>query len=379
MIGNFRNKRSFALSGTAERTVLAEICKESSASFPLLNIIASAEGPPDQEITLHRLFASMPDVRGAVSVALPLHFFEIVKISIPLMPEEAVGRALPYHLAKAVDKPLQDYIYDWQLNRVNKDGLEITAYLFPAATFNSLRTELASKQLELKYLEPDVFAAFAYLDLTGRLSSDDATLCTLVWPGNSSHAIFEKGQLKLVRSVPMNQPVRPYKTEQNEAVPAEQPDVALVSSASQTTPKSAARFFAAGVDNDSILAGFSLTARDDAQPVAPPMAMESADLDNSAGTNGPDHSRPDAPAADWSEYINRLGLEVIRTRDFYGLILKGSNIGHFFVGGGEEFLQELGEVTSSAMGMEPEELAGRELAQNQPPPLGAICIGTGVR
>jgi len=96
-----------------------------------------------------------------------------------------------------------------------------------------------------------------------------------------------------------------------------------------------------------------------------------------AGEN--DHASHLVPASDWPEYVSSLGLEIIRTKDFYGLILKGSNISHLFIGGGEEFLAELDGVTRPAMGVAPEELSLRKWSRDLPSPLEAICIGTGSR
>jgi hypothetical protein len=378
VIGRFRKKRSFAIVGTLERTILAEIRRETSAAEPALHLLAATEGAPDQKVTLNRLLATLPDMRGTVSVALPLYFFEVVTVTMPAIPEEAIGKTLPYHLAKALAKPLQDFIYDWQLNRRTKDSLEITAYLFPIATFNILRNELSRKQLELRYLEPDVFAVFAYLDLTGRLPVDQTTLCSLVWPGSTSHAIYEHGQLKMVRSVPIIQPATPFPaSREGSAAPGE--------SARETAPRAAeggntgrsADVFGNDADHTSILANFSLVTRRDEVATAPPVP----DFLASASPRQEDEgfSSRLAPAANWPEYINNLGLEIIRTTDFYGRILKGANISRFFLGGGEEFLLELASVTRPAMNLEPEELIIRRQTQDLPAPFEAICIGTGVR
>lgn len=376
MIRIGRKKRSFALSGTMERTILTEIIRETSTSEPTVQIIATAEGSPDQEVTIHRLLSSLPDVHGVVSVALPLHFFEIVSVSIPVMPEEAIGKALPYHLAKTLAKPLPDFIYDWQLNRRNKDNLEITACLFPAATFNTLRAELAHKQLEIKYLEPDVFAAFAYLDLTGRLPFDQTTLCTLIWPGYSSHAVYEKGKLKMLRSVPCAQPPSPYPAGQEIAGP-DGPEESPPAKSEKVSAGPGADIFGRDGDNNSIFADFSLSAVENEVLSTSPAAEFTAP--ESAREEEHGQSASSLPAADWHEYINNLGLEIIRTTDFYGLILKGSNIKHFFLGGGDEFNLELNSVTKSAIGLESERLYRHEWSQDMPAPLEAICIGTGAR
>ncbi|MDF1578200.1 MAG: hypothetical protein P1P81_07135 [Desulfobulbales bacterium] len=393
MIGGLRKKRCFAIAGTLERTILAEIGRGVSAAEPALHLLAATEGAPDQEITIHRLLSALPDLRGTVAVALPLCFFEILTLALPVMPEEAVGKALPYHLAKALAKPLPDFIYDWQLNRRNRDSLEITAFLFPTATFNILRNELARKQLELKYLEPDVFAAFAYLALTGRLPADQATLCSLIWSGATSHAIYEHGRLKLARSVSITQPAAAFtagpdqETPMGEtAAPADLAGGPLPSGMDLETPGRETVGEEAGPDEDifaddaddlAILADFSMSLREHEAASAPP-APDFSTPPESRNEEADSSSRPN-PSAAWPEYINSLGLEIIRTTDFYGRILKGSSIDHFFVGGGEEFLQELGSVTKPSMNLEPEELGIRKQLRDLPSLLEAICIGTGVR
>jgi hypothetical protein len=377
VIRNFRKTRSFAIAGTLARTVLAEIRRETSGAEPALHLLAATEGAPDQQVTINRLLSALPDMRGTVSVALPLHFFETVTVSMPAIPEEAIGKALPYHLAKTMAKPLQEFIYDWQLNRRTKDSLEITAYLFPIATFNILRNELSRKQLELKYLEPDVFAAFAYLDLTGRLPADQTTLCSLVWPGATSHAIYENGQLKLVRSVPIIQPATPFSSGQEGSAAPRGAGQPSTSEGEGKNGRPDDDFFGNDADHTSILANFSLATRMDENATTFPAPDFFAQAGPGDGDGG-GASLP-APAANWPEYINNLGLEIIRTTDFYGRILKGANISHFFLGGGEEFLLELGSVTRPAMNLEPEELTIRRRLRALASPLEAICVGTGAR
>ena len=371
---DWRKKRVFALSGSSEQTILAEISRLKGAASPTLKIISATEGPPDQELTIQRLLASVQNLRGTVSVTLPLYYFQTVTLSIPIIPEEAVSKALPYHLAKNLDKPLQDFIFDWQITRRHADHLEITAYLFPAEVYRTLRQELARKQLELKYLEPDVFAAFAYLEATGRLPEDQTILCSLIWPGSSSHAIYEQGQLKLVRSVPLSQPEVSFAA-RGETPAAAPPEVSPGGGGEGMGGPTGDESFLA-TDDSSILDDFALSAVNRVE-----FAQGVSNLSSENDQHGafPASGGPLGRAADWPEYINSLGLEIIRSRDFYGLILKGSGLSHLFVGGGEEFLTELGEVTKSAMNLEPEELLVGPPSPGLHTPLIAICLGTGIR
>ena len=376
MLSNFRQQRSFAISGTLEQTILSEISLRTSASKPAVQIIASVEGSPDQETTIHRLLSSLPNIEGNVSVALPLHFFEIVMVSLPVMPKGAISKALPYHLAKIIDKPLQDFIYDWLLTRQKKDTMEISVYLFPVVTSNTLFNELSKKKLKLIRLEPDVVAAFAYLTLTRRLPVDKTTICTLVWPTHSSHAIYENDQLQMVRSVAFNQPDTPYRAKQEDT--ADPPPNA---EATQPEPESEAKsstndVFMSSHDSTTVLTDFSLSTRaDEPSPAAPPTPEFSA---HETAREEDEHNVSTlATSANWPEYISNLGLEIIRTKDFYGHILKGSNINHLFIGGGKEFLLELGGITKEAMDIEPEELSQGGWTSDLPSPLDTICIGTG--
>lgn len=374
-LGLLHRKRTFSLTGSARTTILAENTRGGAGGG--LKVVASTEGPPDQEITIRRLLSAVPDQRGSVAVSLPLNFFQIATVDIPPMPDEAIRRALPYHLAKALAQPLQEFIFDWQLTRRHHDRLEVAVYLFPAASFQMLRRELARKQLELKYLEPDVFSAFAYLESTGRLAEDEAVLCTLIWPGYSSQAIYKQGRVVLVRSIPLNQPTGLFQDCLAASPTPPVPDVPAGSGESsavlQEQPATGGDFETIfGESHQEILADFALSTREadeDGTPIAPTMPPP-----EKSGA-----ALPTTAELSWPEYINTLGLEILRTRDFYGLILKGSGIGQLYVGGGEEFLAELGRVTETALTMKPLPLLKSPVLANCPSPFEALCRGAGMR
>lgn len=375
-LGLLRGKRSFSLTGSAKMTILAENTKSTAGGS--LKVVAATEGSPDQEITIRRLLSSVPDLRGTVAVTLPLNFFQIITVDIPPMPEEAIRRALPYHLAKTLAQPLPEFIFDWQLTRRHSDRLEVTVYLFPASSFQMLRRELALKQLELKYLEPDVFSAFAYLEMTGRLAESEAILCTLIWPEYSSHAIFKGGRVVLVRSIPLNQPQSEFQgglehsDNQPETKPTDRTDAREATIGDQNRQESEDAEIPFGDSHQEILANFSLSPREDKDQPEPPK---------------PTSPPPKAPAGNmsvmtdmnWPEYIDNLGLEIIRTRDYYGLILKGSGINQLFVGGGETFLGELGRVTEATMAMTPRPLQEHRALNDCPTPFEPLCLGAGAR
>ncbi|MBU0482352.1 MAG: hypothetical protein KKG47_14765 [Proteobacteria bacterium] len=374
-------KPTFALSGNSELTILAEVISKPGFLEPELKILSSTEGAPGNEVTLHRLLSSVSARKGTVSVALPLYLFKTITVSMPVMLEEAVGKAIPYHLAKALDKPLQDFIYDWQITRRQKDHLEITAYLFPAKVFNTMRSELARKQLELKYLEPDVFAAFSYLTLSGKLSGRETALCSLVWPDHSSHAIYENGQLKLVRSVEGKPPKSPFSLDEEEKtldkpLPEAEPVDSTESAEADEDP-----FL---VEDDSILSDFLLAPRGGRAPApAPPVFEQIPNADEFSAENDEDNFSTETFPVEkdhtWPEYINSLGLEMIRTRDYFSSILKGSELNKVFIGGATTFFDNMGEITRSTINAELAPLTEAAGTEECPDLIRAICIGTAAR
>ncbi|MFA6465106.1 MAG: hypothetical protein WCT30_05065, partial [Desulfurivibrionaceae bacterium] len=158
----FSTKKYLALTGDGESTLLAEVSKAPSGAAQM-HILAKTDSPITAEVTLPRLLAGAGNLHGLVSLSLPLSFFEVITASIPVMPDGAVGKALPYHLAKTLHRPLNEFIYDWQITGRFKDRLQVTVYLFTAAVFQTIRKEFTRKQIDISFFEPDVFAAFTFL------------------------------------------------------------------------------------------------------------------------------------------------------------------------------------------------------------------------
>jgi hypothetical protein len=364
MMWPYRRKRHFALTGDSGQTALAEV-RRSQTGIPSLRLLASVEGNIHEEVTIRRLLAAVTEsLRGQVSLALPLGFFEIVTASLPAMPDMAVGKALPYHLAKAVDRPLQDFIYDWQITKSLKDKLQVTAYLFPAKTFHDLRRELARRHLETVFFEADVFAAFAYLAREGRLKPAECTLGVLLWPEEVSLAVYEQSNLLLVRTVALHQPRKSHgatgEPERREPLPpAGAVDEGEAPSGREMLP----------LASDSILAGFNLFSPAEEEPGE---ALRQEPV-------SPLPAEQSSGDSDWSTYLQAVNLEIIRTRDYYASVIKGQPIRKVVIGGGEECWDRLEELAGSSLGIPVQPLIRTNMVPNCPPLLAAIALGTGAR
>ncbi len=344
------NKRLFTLASSDNACFLGEVTR-SSVGTAALTIHARTDTPITSEVAAPRLLSTLNNLRGEVSLAVPLHFLEIVTIALPAMPDGAVGKALPYHLAKAVNRPLSDFIYDWQIVERHRDRLQVTVYLFPAAQFQVLRSEFARKHLDIKYLEADVFAAFSLLARENRLRPDTATLCALIWKNSLSLAVYEKSLLTLVRTVSATQPQGTPAHNKNDqpTTPHEGPSLTALD-----------HHLDSG-EVDSLLAGFDiLSGADSAQRAA--AAINTAPVDTT-----------------WADYLQHIGLEIMRTRDYYASVVKGGAIKRAVVGGAESFWQELQRWGRTSLELELESLTTLPETADCPPMLQAISIGTGTR
>ncbi|MEW6502017.1 MAG: hypothetical protein ACOY8P_10495 [Thermodesulfobacteriota bacterium] len=343
-------KRLFTLTSSDSACFLGEVGR-SSVGTAALTIHARTDTAIMHEVAAPRLLSTLSNLRGEVAMAVPLHFMEIVSIALPAMPDGAVGKALPYHLAKAVHQPLSEYIYDWQIAERHRDRLQITVYLFPAARFHTLRSEFARKHLDIKYLEADVFAAFSLLARENRLRPDSATLCALIWQNSLSLAVYEKGLLTLVRTVSASQPPgapgQPFAQAQPPAAkPASPPFNHLEHG-----------------EEDSLLAGFDILSTGETAREKPEEEGE--------GTTPADTS--------WADYLQHIGLEIMRTRDYYASVVKGGAIKRAVIGGAESFWPELQRWGRTSLELELEPLTTLPETADCPPMLQALAIGTGTR
>ena len=124
MLNFLTKKGQYIYCGDKKYALLAKIMKN-PAGKEELQVLAKAQKPCDDAETVKKLLDDAAISSGSISIALPLHFFQIVSLNIPMMPDAAIGRALPYHLSKSVDKPVSDYVYDWQISKRQKDILKI--------------------------------------------------------------------------------------------------------------------------------------------------------------------------------------------------------------------------------------------------------------
>ena len=319
-----RRKKFYVLAGDTKISVLAELTRTSS--LPAHRIIATAQGQLYEESTIKSLLSAGPMPKGDVAVALPLSSFETVNFSLPPMVESSVGKAVPYHLGKAISTPLNEHIYDWQITSRRKKELQITAYLFPVKSFDLIRENLKTGQLEIKYLEADVFAAFAYLSQDQRLSPKETSLCVLLWPEDISLAVFDKGSLTLVRTVATPKPDLTYGE-----VP--EPEEEILEETPEEPEPEAESSLMADSEVDSILKEFDLYGGGiDKEPDNSLSANNGDDLSLSLEHVEEVVAPPPAPpqpaiaaprVSTWPDYIQSVGLEIMRTRDYYSSIIKG--------------------------------------------------------
>jgi len=369
----FSTRRYLALTGDSQSTMLAEVSKAPSG-VAQLHILAQTDSAITADVTIPRLLAGVGNLHGRVSMALPLTFFEVITTSIPVMPDGAVGKALPYHLAKALHRPLNEFIYDWQITGRFKDRLQVTVYLFPAGVFHNIRREFIRKQIELSFFEPDVFAAFTFLFQEKMLLPNEASLCVLLWQDSISLAVYEKGKLPLIRTVKSVQP-------QGE-ISLQQPlDIELPSAAElpeltdgdlpifdENQPHSDEH-----IDTASILADFSvLTSKGTGRPGTDPTSSETNPSSEEATFATTD-------SVTWSEYLHKIPLEILRTRDYYASIQKGTAIRNIFVGGADAFWPELSESSNNLLGIQCKSMTATTGSLDCSPLLHVLALGTGTR
>ena len=369
----FNTKKHLALTGDSQGTMLAEVLKGPSGTAQL-HLIAKTDSPITAEVTIPRLLAGVGNLHGRVSMALPLAYFEMITTSIPVIPDGAVGKALPYHLAKALHRPLNEFIYDWQITARFKDRLQVTVYLFPAGMFHKIRREFTRKQIDLSFFEPDVFAAYTFLFQEKMLPPNESSLCVLLWQDSISLAVYEKGKLPLIRTVNVLQPQGEinFQSPANIALPLSDDLPRLTDDLlilDQDQPHSDEQ-----IDTASILADFCvLPSKEAARP-----GTESTPSPSPAATpSSPEEAATDI--ATWADYLHRIPLEILRTRDYYASIQKGTAIRNIFVGGADAFWTELTESSNNLLGTQCKSLTATAGGPDCSPLLHVLALGTGAR
>ncbi len=366
-------KNTYSLACDHNKTLLTESVKASSSYG--LRTIARTDGSLKDEKTLPRLLSTTSAPKADVSVALPLSFFEVVSLPLPVMPDEAINRALPYYLSKAIDKPLTSFVYDWQITQRQKNQLQLTVYLFPASTFRQFEEELTNKQLELAYFEADIFAAYAYLACTNQLQENETSICAIIWPEDISLAVYENKILTLVRSVSIPQPLIPFSPTIEEPISGELPHIDEEQPSMVNEPQADGLILFDEPGDDSILAEFDLFSLD--KPAF--TAEESTDVENNEPEIPADEQTVALSIQSWSDYLQNINLEIMRTRDYHASIIKGNAINKIYISGAEPFWKDLEEISKSSLGLEIQALGSASPNDEISSTLNTICLGTGIR
>lgn len=377
----FKKHKHYALTGDTSGSILAEFTSDRHGRTTV-TILSSTSGLSiNNEINLNRLLSSVPkNLMGKVAVSLPLNFFNTMSLSLPAMPDEAVAQALPYHLAKTISRPMKEYLYDWQITSRTVGKINLTIYLFPLAAYNLMRRELATKQLEIAYLDCDLFASFAYLVDRKRLKQSGASLCLLLWPDSVSIGIYENRIITLARSFSLEMP------SQQLILEAERKDEPLFDTSDETIEldlhNTGESLDAFNEDHNSILMDFDILNQADDNPaqedISAPQTKQAdvvSDIqpemrDNAAGTN----------ASGWQEYLDRVNLEVMRTRDYYTSVIKGSPIQDAFLVGEEQCFEALKKMADNSLGLDFQPLLNQEEKITDCRPIySVVCRGAVTR
>ncbi len=398
----FRTKKQYVYCGDTRNSMLAEVVKAGDGKLSFGKVAMEDGLPTDAEVLRRLILQVSPTSAGEVAIAFPLHLFEVLSLSLPLLPEHAIARTLPYHITKAIDKPLSKYIYDWQINKRSKDQMQIAVYLFPADIYNRIRKQFSDYHLEVMFFEADAFAAFSYLDLLGIINTSEAALCTIIWPGGLTLGVCETGKIRLARSVDLiklkgdkkaeedNLMAAPFgqvdKIEKISAVPVHDDidDILRV----KVDKKPLVNSESTNIDNDaesmSILSGFDLITSDfskgvDGEAPLKMLAEENEDAD-SLLTSGTMESIELGinSATTMQDYLKAISAEMIRTRDYFSAVMKGGQISSYYVIGAGDLFDKLRQYIMGTMGEELTEIVGAP-AESSDPGLYIIGLGAGTR
>jgi|GEM_PF-5137203 len=297
-----RGKGIFTLVATGDEAILSRIVSRPDGRATA-EPLARFPGNPAAPATYAGLGDALAGRRGTLAVSLPLNLFETVTLNLPLSNEEAIGRVLPFHLGKTLDRPLNNFVYDWQVVKRQKDSVRIAVFLLPAVIERGIAQALAGARLKISHLEPEIFSAFAFLAKKARLNPARTSLLVMIHRNFISQGVYESGMLRLVRVVKLATPDTPFEE---------------ISAPEGASAK-------AGGGADDILSSFSLSAG----PETETMRME---LESSAPGINP-----------WNNYLEQLNLEIVRGRDYYSSIMKGAPITGLFIGADGEFIAPLSE------------------------------------
>lgn len=358
-----------------------------------MELLATISHEQSDEVDTGALIGGSGRESGEVALVFPLSAFDIVNVSVPPVGRESVGRVLPFTLSKVLQSPIQDYIYDWQVAQTFKDRQELAVYLFPVSLFNRIQQDLLSRQKEITWFEPDVFAASSYLELTSHPALERTALVLLVWEDSVSISVYENETITLVRSVDM---VLPSGSPGQEAIDREQQrkEVEALQEAEEKAKRendgyelildvepSAATEMSDTLEiqadpfhsekSDTILAGFDLFQQEQDTVTAAAHKDEAPESSLISTPTIPEQKSYDT----WLKYIQNLVLEIVRTSDYHRSVLKGNRVTDVIVGGAQGFYNELEEAIREGHPIELHPFPAGEIEAECKAEMAAMAIG----
>ena len=372
MFGRFRKKNRYGLIGDQHATYLTTV-RQSAGQALSLETLAMTDSGLEEEVTLPRLLAATPGIKGEVSLVPPLESFKTLSLSIPKIPDETVGKTLPYHLAKNLDQPLSDYIYDWQIVQHHKDSLLIGVYFYPVETFKKIKEELERHHLVLKFLEPAIFPAFAYLAQERLLPETDTLMAALIWYDSVTFGVYENRMISLTRTLNIKQPESAFQTALSDSgFPVDEQN----RQTGEPPGNGSETLLENENDENSILSEFNLLRPED--------SGETLELETDAEKTE-EEPAPFSPLesiseeGDWDNYIQQITLEVMRTRDYYTSVLKGNPVKTIRIAGAEIIWDKFSEVVQNSLDIRVEPLCNPAQILKCPPLFHVIGLGARTR
>jgi Tfp pilus assembly PilM family ATPase len=365
-----KNNSRYGLAGDLSRALLTAK-NQSPTGTTTATPLGWADCPLSEAKSVHQVMINLTNSSGDVAISLPLDQFEVLPLAVNKVPKEVIAKILPYHIAKVLDEPLSDFIYDWQVVKELKDSLQLNVFLFPAKMFQKLRTTLGHYNLSLTTLEPDVFSACAYLEARNNFQADQATMIALLWPQSISIAIYDKETVVLTRNVKLGKPhLDQVNKDQHESPEIEMMDEDVRSESVAETSEQESIF---EPNHDTLLENFLIQTRkeEDGKPAPEFSNPTAAEQDIS---NGPPVI-PQTAEQGLPAYSNQVSLELMRTRDYFNSVVKGNQVKTVFVGGGEDIWQTLSPDLQNSLGINVKHLLEPELATIGDALFEAISIG----
>lgn len=316
--------------------------------------------------------------KGQIALVLPLHDFDVVSVSLPVVAEDAVARMLPYNLAKILPKPVSDYVYDWHVAQKLKDRYEVSVYLYPEKQFTRINRELKLWQKELCWFEPDIFAACSYLEKMNHPAVKESVVILQVWNTSVSICVYEDEHIVLGRCVELVLPSgtprdekerkaeKVLREEEKGTAEPEQEDENEVILLDDEEPLEKVDPFAF-VESHSMLDGFNLQKEDAGSDL---QEEESLTVKQEKG------EKVEGGDDGWEDYIEHLLLEISRTMDYHRSVLKGNRVKHLCIGGAERFWSEFQEALGKVQNVQCHCFPDEEIKGDcSSPSIAALSVG----